>query len=93
MTCILAGDPDAFVLQVAVVISQCGCPFITDGEIIGTDAGEDVYTMSEFGGLFKNYSKRISVEDPHSGMEIPLSVKYKYPYLEEWEAVGLTDKA
>lgn len=84
VTCIFTGDLISEV-DVAVVISENGYPFVTRGEIIGNDASDDSYTMDEFEDLFKDYYKEVIWEDPHSGSECELTVDYSYPFWNEWD--------
>ena len=84
MTCILAGDLDAYELIVAAVISEKGAPFITQGEIIGTEAGEMELTMSGFEDLFSDYSVKKHACDPHTGFELELQIFYQFPFWAEW---------
>ena len=88
VACVFTGDPFAEV-RVAVVISEYGYPFITKGEIIGTDGTDDTYTMDEFNDLFMDYHKEETWEDPRTGIEWELEVEYSFPFYTEWDSQEL----
>ena len=84
VTCILTGDPDYAGLSVAVVFSESGCPYISDGEIIGNEATDDEYVMGYFKDLFEEFHRADTWEEPHSGEGIELSIEYSFPFYEKW---------
>ena len=88
VTCIFTGDPD-FEVTVAVVISESGYPFVTKGEIIGSDGLDDDYVMSGFKDLFEDFEEERTWEDPHSGDDWESGVTYSFPYYAEWDDSNL----
>ena len=84
VTCILTGDPEFHILSIAVAFSKSGCPYFTDGTIVGSDGTDGLFTMSEFEDLFEDYNYETSWEDPHTGEEWEIEINYKYPYLDMW---------
>ena len=88
VSCIFTGDPD-FEVTVAVVISEYGYPFVTKGEIIGTDGLDDDYVMCGFEDLFEDYNEERTWEDPHSGDDWESGVTYSFPFYAEWDDSNL----
>ena len=84
ITCILTGDPEFGIVTVAVVFSESGCPYFTDGVIVGCDGTDDDYVMLGFEDLFEDYHYETTYEEPHSGEEIEIEVDYKYAFNDLW---------
>ena len=89
VACIFDGDPFICQLTVAVVMSECGYPFITLANKVGSRSAEGDCTMDGFEDLFTDYKNSDSTPSLHSGALIETSVDYHFPFMEEW----LDDKA
>ena len=86
VTCLLDGDLAAGTLTIAVVLSDCGYPYLTEGENVGEEGGDDSYVMSGFEDLFQEYHSSRSYEEPHSGMDIDIGINYTFPFMDFWDA-------
>ena len=85
VACMAEGDCDDISISVAVVISDHGCPFFTDGKIVGHNAGEENVTMKGFRDLFDEYHYNEKWVHPGSGGCMEISVDYAFPFYSIWD--------
>ena len=78
------GDYDYGPIWVAVVISEYGYPYFTDGKIVGNNASDADITMCEFEDLFEEYHYAEKWMNTKSDEYMKLSVDYVFPFYHIW---------